>query len=224
MRRLTLTALCVMSSHVAGFEPTIAATPALKQCCRRAAPLAMADFGVGRRLLLSGAAAMIVLAPPAAAAESSIGKKLSRVPVFVITNKDEAPYLTEVDENGRRSGFFYLSPQTAIKVLADVRTFDPRASLSVVSLDAIWFDIAKTAEEVAKAPQPKAGTSTDLRLFRLSPLEDEVAGAKDKFKSGAGLQDGDTPLFYDESFLLTRAPPQPTGIEPSLGALGAPEF
>jgi len=84
-----------------------------------------------------------------------------------------------------------------------VRTFDPRASLSVVSLDAIWFDIAKTAEEVAKAPQPKAGTSTDLRLFRLSPLEDEVAGAKDKFKSGAGLQDGDTPLFYDESFLLT---------------------
>ena len=85
-----------------------------------------------------------------------------------------------------------------------MRAFDPRASLSVVSLDGVWFDIAKTAEEVAKAAQPKAGTSTDLQLFRLSPLEDEVTNAKSaRIEGAAALPEGETPLFYDDNFFLT---------------------
>jgi len=93
--------------------------------------------------------------------------------------------------------------------LNDIRTFDPRASLSVVSLDSVWNDVSKTAVEVAKAPQPTAGTSTDMRLFRLRPLQDEAAvNDRTKLPSSSVLtRDGkfgpeDIPLFYDETYLL----------------------
>ena len=119
--------------------------------------------------------------------------------MFVVTNKDDSPYLTEVDSAGKRSGFFFLGPQEAVKALNDIRAFDPRATLSVVSLDSIFFDISRTAEEAAKAPQPAAGTSTDMRLFRLRRLEDEAVRAAEKKSS---LAADDVPLFYDETLLL----------------------
>ena len=125
---------------------------------------------LSRRLLVSLAA---LTASPAVGDEAvsdgalrnKILRTLSRVPVFTVTNGSDAPYLTEVDEQGRRSGFFYLGPQAAARALEDIRAFDPRARLTVVTLDTIWFEVAKTAEEAAEAPQPRAGTSTDLRLF-----------------------------------------------------------
>lgn len=133
-----------------------------------------------RRLAL-GLAALASTPPsayPAAAitfSQDTIRQKLSRVPVFVVTNSAEAPYLTEMDAQGRRSGFFYLGPQQAVAALNEIKPFDPTASLNIVSLDSIWFEASQTAEEVAQAPQPKAGTSTDLRLFRVRPLEDAAA-------------------------------------------------
>jgi len=138
-------------------------------------------------------------------------RKLSRVPVFVVTNQDDAPYLTEVDAQRRRSGFFFLGPQEAVTALNDIRAFDPSASLSVVSLDGIWFDISKSADEAATAPQPKAGTSTDLRLFRLRPLQDAGALADRERATASGvittkekkLGAEDIPLYYDPTFSLS---------------------
>jgi hypothetical protein len=121
--------------------------------------------------------------------------------VFVVTNSKDAPYLTEVDEQSRRSGFFYLGPQEALAALNDIKAFDPKASLSVVSLESVYFDISKSAVEAASAPQPTAGTSTDLRLFRLRPLQDSAALA-DREKD-ATLKPDDVPLYYDVSLLLT---------------------
>ena len=122
------------------------------------------DGALTRRLLLGAAAAFtalpVVPLPTSAAAGLSpevLQKKLSRVPVFTITNSQASPYLTEVDAAGKRSGFFFLSPQEAVTALNDIKAFDPRASLNVVPLDQIWFDISKTVAETAAAPQPTAG-------------------------------------------------------------------
>ena len=159
-----------------------------------------------RRLALGFAA--LAAAPPtlpvyAARPLSSdeLLRKLSRVPIFVVTNREDSPYLTEVDGQGRRSGLFFLGPQEAVAALNDIKGFDPRASISVVSLDSVWFTISKSAEEAASAPQPTAGTSTDMRLFRIRPLEDTAAG-EDRSKIGSKLALDDVPLFYDSTYLL----------------------
>jgi len=158
--------------------------------------------------VLLSAAAVFSAVPTASSASGlspdDVAKKLSRVPVFTITNKDAAPYLTELDASGKRSGFFFLSPQDAVAALNDIRAFDPRASLSVLPLDQVWFDVSKTATEAAAAPQPVAGTSTDLRLFRLRPIELEL-GATAKLRSAASnpkLAEGDVPLFYEPTMRL----------------------
>lgn len=158
-----------------------------------------------RRLLLTAALSALPSLPlPAVAggglSREAISGKLSRVPIFVITNGDAAPYLTEVDGSGRRSGFFFVSPQEAIQALNDIKAFDPRASLSVVPLDDVFFDIAATAEEAARAPQPSAGTSTDLKLFRLRQLADENESATRL--SSTPIDDSSIPLFYEPSFFL----------------------
>jgi hypothetical protein len=187
------------------------------------------DGALTRRLLLGAATAFTALpmAPlPTIAlgglAEGELQKKLSRVPVFTVTNAQASPYLTEVDNAGKRSGFFFLSPQEAVTALNDIKGFDPRASLNVVPLDQIWFDIAKTAAEAAAAPQPKAGTSTDLRLFRLRPLESEGANTG-KLKSASSnpkLAEGDIPLFYEPTLKLTVDGKQQTPYFFRLGDLG----
>ena len=87
-----------------------------------------------------------------------------------------------------------------------MKAFDDKASLSVVPLDSIWFtDIPKSAaeaKETAKAAeQPKAGTSADLRLFTIKPIESEVAAAAEA-RRGEAVAPGGVPLFYEESLLL----------------------
>jgi len=128
-----------------------------------------------------------------------VATKLSRVPIFVITNSEAAPYLTERSNDGRRSGFFFISPQEAVQTLNEIKAFDPRAALSVVPLDGVFFDISATVAEAEAAPQPTAGTSTDLRLFRLRPLGDEIAAAA---RFSAKLEEGAVPLFFEPSLLL----------------------
>ena len=157
---------------------------------------------LARRLLIGAAAALSLPAASSAAglSRAAIAGKLSRVPIFAVTNREAAPYLTEMDQDGRRSGSFFISPQEAVKALSDIKTFDPRASLSVLPLDEIYFDISLTAADAAKAPQPTAGTSTDLRLFLLRPLESEVAAAS-RYTS-AKLASGAVPLFYEPSLRL----------------------
>ena len=171
------------------------------------ASLRAADGALSRRLLLGTAAALSLSTPPlpllaaSGLSRTDVLSKLSRVPIFAVTNSEAAPYLTEVDEQGRRSGFFFISPQTAVAALNDIRAFDSRASLNVVPLDDIFFDISKTADECAKAPQPAAGTSTDLRLFRLQPLGDELKAAASL--SSEKLAEGSVPLFYEPSLTLS---------------------
>ena len=173
----------------------------------RTSAAVVAGSAVSRRLLLSSAALWPFLAvPPSYSAGLSrdvLASKLSRVPIFVVTNRDSSPYLTERDALGKRSGFFFLSPQEALAALNDIKAFDPRASLSVVPLDDIWFDVSKSAAEAAQAPQPKAGTSADLRLFRLRPLAEEIPNALRLGGSRAELDDGGVPLFYEPSLRLS---------------------
>lgn len=135
----------------------------------------------------------------------AIARLLSRVPAFVVTNKQSAPYLTERDSEGRRSGFFFLAPDQALGAFKEIKQFDPSASLSVVPLDSVYFDIARSKAELEAAPQPKAGTSTDLKLFSLQPIEAEVETAKKSLKRQGkkALAPGRTPLFYDEDTRLT---------------------
>ena len=157
---------------------------------------------LARRLLIGAAAALALPSSSSAAglSRAAIAGKLSRVPIFTVTNREAAPYLTEMDNEGRRSGFFFISPQEAVKALTDIKAFDPRAALSVVPLDEVFFDISLTAADAALAPQPTAGTSTDLRLFLLQPLEGEIAAASRY--TPTKLAAGAVPLFYEPSLKL----------------------
>lgn len=161
--------------------------------------------GASRRSAVFGAAALSAWPwqPATALDRDAVTRKLSRVPVFVVTNRQESPYLTEMDEQGRRSGNFFLNPETALAAYKDIKGFDPAASLSVVSLDGVYFDLARSPEEAALAPQPKAGASADLRLFTLRPLEGEGEAAR-KLGAAAGppLAPYASPLFYDTSLAL----------------------
>ena len=63
--------------------------------------------------------------------------------------------------------------------------------MSVVGLDSVYFELPKPGD--APAPQPKAGTSTDMRLFNLAPIREEAAAT-----SGVlGV-----PLFFEPTMLL----------------------
>lgn len=170
---------------------------------------------IGRRSTLhAGAAAVTVAAgspAPSLAAglsaglsQAELGTKLSRVPLFVVTNRNEQPYLTEVTPDGRRSGFFFLGPREAIQCYQDIKAFDAAAALSVVSLDTVWFDLPRTDAEAAAAPQPKAGTSTDLRLFSLRPLDGELDAANALLKAAGAPPLGAraVPLFYSSTLTL----------------------
>ena len=159
---------------------------------------------IGRRALLWTAAALTTVPLPSPAATGlsrvDVSSKLSRVPIFAVTNAEAAPYLTEFDDSGRRSGLLFLSPNEAVQALTDIKAFDPRASLSVVQLDDVYYEISSTKAEASAAPQPKAGTSTDLRLFRLSNLAEETTDAARL--SPQKLAEGAVPLFYEPSLTL----------------------
>lgn len=193
--------------------------------------LETAGAPLSRRLIIS-AASLLCASPqlPAFAAKGlssiAIDTKLSRVPIFVVTNGQAAPYLTEMDDAGRRSGFFFLSPQEAATALQDVKAYDPRASLNVVPLDNVWRDLSKSVSEVAGAPQPTAGTSTDMRLFRLQPLPEEQENVQ-KLRSrpdeatAQELRDGGVPLFYEPTLRLNVDMRAQTPYFFRLGDLGA---
>ncbi len=161
-----------------------------------------------RRSVLGAAAALsaaslpaVVPLPAAALPPFEVSRKLSRVPVFVVTNRQESPYLTERDEQGRRSGSFFIGPQEALRAYNDIKQYDPAASLSVLPLDSVYFDLSATQAEAALAPQPTAGTSTDMKLFVLRPLAEELQAAR-RFAPSTPLRDGAIPLFYDPQVQL----------------------
>jgi hypothetical protein len=142
----------------------------------------------------------------AAARADAVERLLSRVPVFVVTNAQGQPYLTEVDEDGRRFGSIFIGPGDATDVLLRVREFDRTATLAVVPLSTVYLDVAKTAREAAAAravvAQPKSSTSTDMRLFRLSPLSD-----REREETSVSMLPGGTllpgvNLFYEPSLYL----------------------
>ena len=113
-----------------------------------------------------------------------------------------APHARAPTADRRHTARAHLPPPAR----SQVKAFDDKASLSVVPLDSIWFtDIPKSAaeaKETAKAAeQPKAGTSADLRLFTIKPIESEVAAAAEA-RRGEAVAPGGVPLFYEESLLL----------------------
>ena len=162
-----------------------AALALLMPCVAFAAPI------MTRRAVVSRSSAAITF--PAAAAlpaaangvaspdgtpPAAVEELLGRIPCYFVTSSQGEPYLTEVDDNGRRYGYAFLGPRDAAKVLNDVRVFDQRAVLAVVPLAAVYLELSKTAADAdaarAAAPQPRTSTSTDMRLFQLMPLSDET--------------------------------------------------
>lgn len=130
---------------------------------------------------------------------------LADVPIFAITNARGAPYLTERNADGLRTGAFYLSPRDALGDLENVRAFDPKASLSILPLGTIWADIPKSAAEAqklaAEADAPDAGTSTDMRLFTIRTISDEEEMVASVFGSKR-LPIGTIPVYWDPALLI----------------------
>ena len=52
--------------------------------------------------------------------KEEVNAKLSRVPIFVVTNSEAAPYLTEMDAAGKRFGSVFLGPRDAGAVLQQI--------------------------------------------------------------------------------------------------------
>lgn len=167
---------------------------------------------LARRSLLGGAAAAaFATAPPSLAAsatasvssrEDSVTNVLGRVPCFVVCNENGQPYLTEVDEGGRRSGAVFLGLRDAAQVLDQVRRFDPSAVLAVVPLATVYLEVSKSSSEAAAAravlPQPRTSTSSEMRLFRLQPLSDELSEEATLVPGSSNV-----PLFFEPSLFLT---------------------
>ena len=165
--------------------------------------------------LTAAAATNVLLGPAAASAavdsapvsrETAISNTLSRVPAYLVTNEFGDPYLTESDENGRRSGSVFLGPNDAVPLLEEVRRFDTKATLVVVPLSTVYQEVAKNSADAAAArqlvAQPRESTSRDLRLFSLRPLSDEKVNLDAiSMLPGASMQPGVT-LYYEPSLLL----------------------
>ena len=80
-------------------------------------------------------------APTADRREAVAADLLSRVPAYLVTNSRGEPYLTDVDDEGKRSGSVFLGPADAAPLLEQVRSFDADASRDVggrAALDLIW--------------------------------------------------------------------------------------
>lgn len=142
----------------------------------------------------------------ASARAAAVDNILSRIPVYLITSKTGEPYLTEVDEDGKRGGFVFVGPNDAVPMLEEVRKFDTSASLAVVPLSTVYLEVAKNSADAAAArrsvPQPRVSTSRDVRLFQLRPLSDEQGNLNAiSMLPGATMQPG-VVLYYEPSLYL----------------------
>ena len=183
------------------------ATAEFPAVCRRnvlfgGAAAAASAVGVCR--VQPAAAAAAVLQPASAMSrEDAVARALSRVPVFVVANKEGLPYLTETNKAGKRSGSIYVGLREAAALLEAVRVYDGNATLAVVPLSSVFATAAKSAAElerqVATAPQPDDSGSMDMRLFRLRPLADETPEVAREVASVPGS----LPLFYEPNLFIT---------------------
>jgi len=169
----------------------------------------VAAVSLTRRGLIRGAAAGIAapLVGRAAFAAPALtaAELLADVPVFAVTNAKGAPYLTERSAEGLRTGALYLSPADALSDLQNVRSFDPKASLSILPLGTIWGEIPKGTAEAKKfaaaAEPPLAGTSTDMRLFRIKTISDEEKAVLALFGSKQ-TPEGSVAVYWDPALLI----------------------
>jgi len=170
-----------------------------------------------RRLAL-GAAALLPLSlavlPTAAAGEDPPNKedasrqeqalkKLNGIPLFLVSNNKDEGYLTEFDaKTSKRYGLVFFEPKAALAKLQEIQAFDPKAQLRILPSDQVYPTVSKTVADIARAEQPKAGASSDLRLFVLRPIEAELqnaSGSKDK------LAENSVPLFYEPTLRIALA-------------------
>ena len=144
--------------------------------------------------------------------EDTVNAVLSRVPAYLVINKDGRPYLTEMDASGRRSGYVFLGPRDAAPVLREVQRFDPAATLAVMPLSTVYLDVARNTADAERlraiVPQPKGSTSSDMRLFQLQPLNDESESLNAVSMVPGATMAGVT-LFYEPNLFL-GTPDDPT--------------
>jgi hypothetical protein len=169
--------------------------------------LALTRRGLIRGVAAGIAAPLTSLAPQYARGAPTLAPEqlLADVPIFAVTNSKGAPYLTERNPDGLRTGAFYLSPRDALADLENVRAFDAKASLSILPLGTIWAGIPKSAEEAkklaAQAEAPTAGTSTDMRLFSVRAISDEEEAVASQF-GGKRPPAGAISVYWDPALLI----------------------
>lgn len=176
-------------------------------------PTAPSARVLGRRFVVASAVAVPAAAAadlPATDMQAAVDAVLSSVPVYFVASAIGQPYLTEVDEKSRRFGLAFLGPLDAAPVLAEVRRFDPSATLAVVPLASVYGDLAQTALDAERArdvaPQPRRSTSTDMRLFQLQPLRDEEPNLRSfSMLLGGTLLPG-VNLFYEPDLFIGAGP------------------
>lgn len=139
-----------------------------------------------------------------------ITKKLSRVPVFTVTDSTGRPYLSETEDGKLRRGFFFVQPSDAEAFLKQVRLSSPTSSPNIATENQEVFNIegakvlAVSMNEVMKFLDSSITTSGPVKSiperFELFPDAHELDIAQNlsdgKFKKIHGSEG--VPVFYIE--------------------------
>lgn len=123
-----------------------------------------------------------------------VSQKLSRVPVFTVTDSTGRPYLTESNDGRQRKGFFFVKASDAEEYLTKVREDSGDAKVLAISLD-----------EAIKFLNGKAGPSKTVpERFELFPDEHELSLAQTltngEFQRSFGERA--VPIFYLDGLAL----------------------
>lgn len=117
-----------------------------------------------------------------------VEEKLSKVPVFTVTDATGRPYLSENDDGRLRRGFFFMQPADAKKYLETVKDDASDAKVLVIGLDNAMKFVESKSTPAKSIPE----------RFELFPDDHEVALAEEFSKGAFGKMFGKTgvPVFY----------------------------
>jgi len=127
--------------------------------------------------------------------ETQINARLSRVPVFSVTDAEGKPYLTQFDEDsgGSRVGLFYLDPDEAESRADSIHAEGfPDAKVLPVSLD-------QALSYIERPPVDPASREKDNFRLQAKRKELDIAAKMLGRRSFSGV-----PLFYLEGLVLGK--------------------
>mmetsp|Transcript_6515 Transcript_6515/g.19772 ORF Transcript_6515/g.19772 Transcript_6515/m.19772 type:complete len:311 (+) Transcript_6515:168-1100(+) len=131
----------------------------------------------------------------------TLGDKLAQVPVFLVTNASNQPYLANMEEN-HQVGLFFFSPEDASKMLQQMKGSSGGEDARILAMT-----LDKAIEMVRAKPSPsglKGQNGQDLYMvFRLYPDSTEVknAGRVLGRRGGASSQ---VPVFVVQGLVVRK--------------------